>query len=678
MKPFNCLLTLLLIFSVLVSTAQDKNDKFNKITPQDFTMPVSAAIDSNTNAIIIADAGVTTFKGNNQGWVSYVFKRRTRIMIINKKAFDLATVKIHLYTQDDDKEKMEGLSATTYNLENGAVVPVKMEKNDLYTDKIDKNRLEQKFTLPAVKENSIIEYSYTINSDFYFNIPEWEFQNAQYPCLWSEYEVTIPSLVGYVFTKRGVHPFFIDKASDGHDNYSLRRRKSEGLVNNEESITVSANTVKHRWAMKDIPAFYVENYLYAPENYIDKIDFQLAQTYDGQDTHPVKNSWTKFTQDMLKDKDFALFVTEERESWWLDRQMDNIIKNNNSQLDQAKDIYYYITSNFTCTNYHNKYIKTTLQDVFKNRKGAVGEINLLLTSILLRKNIHAAPVLLSTRQYGYNYASYPILDRLDYVVCKATIGNKIYYLDASRPQLGFGHLPPDCYNGHARVIDNEDSVSVYFMADSIKEMETTLVSIVNDLQHKGGLEGSFEQVPGIMGSYELREAISGSDQKKFFDKLKTASGDELEITDASIDSLKQLEEIVKIKANFRIKPFAESDIIYFSPILWSDFKTNPFHAAIRKYPVEMSYPIKQVYLLNMETPEGFVIEEMPKSTKVSFNEGEGSFEYLVQKNEYGIQLRCSVIMKKAVFDASDYDSLRDFFGFIVKKQSEQIVFKRKK
>jgi len=35
-------------------------------------------------------------------------------------------------------------------------------------------------------------------------------------------------------------------------------------------------------------------------------------------------------------------------------------------------------------------------------------------------------------------------------------------------------------------------------------------------------------------------------------------------------------------------------------------------------------------------------------------------------------------LKKANFVPEDYDTLRDFFAYIVKKQSEQIVFKKKK
>ena len=322
--------TTLLIVSLSVNCvfAQQKTPvNFGKITTADFAIPSNTVTDSSTAAVIIADLGSTTFKGNDKGWVGYIFNRKTRIKILNKKAFELATVKIHLYTEDDNREKLENVAATAYNLENGTVVATKMEKRDLFADRIDKNRVEQKFTLPAVKENTIIEYSYTVYSDFYFNIPEWTFQNIDYPCLWSEYEVNIPSLVGYIFSKRGVHPFYIDKADDGHENYLIKRVTDGGRgAADNDMMSISATTVKHRWVMKDVPAFYVENYLFSPENYIDKIDFQLAQTFDGQTVHPVKNTWTKVTEDMLKDKDFAAFFTDQDGNNWLDKQYSRDLK----------------------------------------------------------------------------------------------------------------------------------------------------------------------------------------------------------------------------------------------------------------------------------------------------------------------------------------------------------------
>jgi hypothetical protein len=105
-------------------------------------------------------------------------------------------------------------------------------------------------------------------------------------------------------------------------------------------------------------------------------------------------------------------------------------------------------------------------------------------------------------------------------------------------------------------------------------------------------------------------------------------------------------------------------------------KENPFKAAERFYPVEMPYAKNETYLFNMEIPAGYKVEEIPKSTRVKFNEDEGMFEYIISSADNRIQLRSRIIMNKATFYPEDYQSLRDFYAYIVKKESEQIVLKK--
>ena len=82
--------------------AQDKsNVQFGKVSPADFELPASPIIDTNTDAVILADVGSVHFVGNKHNWFSYVYKRQTRIKIINKKSIeDLATQKVLLYGSD--------------------------------------------------------------------------------------------------------------------------------------------------------------------------------------------------------------------------------------------------------------------------------------------------------------------------------------------------------------------------------------------------------------------------------------------------------------------------------------------------------------------------------------------------------------------------------------------------
>jgi len=650
---------------------------FGKVAIADFNLPHSKAIDSNTSAVIVADLGNTSFVGNKIGWVSYVYKRHTRIKIIDKKAFDAATIKVLLYKDDENREELSDVTATSFNIENGQVAEARLDKKDIFEDKIDKNRIEKKFTIPAVKEGSIIEYAYTVTSVYFQYLPGWEFQSINYPCLWSEYDVNIPNLVGYVFLKQGVHPFFIDQAGDGYQSYSIREKADPAnLGQSDRNLTVDASIVKHRWVMKDVPAFKVENYISTPYNYIDEIEFQLSQTYDGETVYPSKNTWKKATEELLNEEDFGRPLKSDYSDF--SKEVGKIIEGENDDLGKAKKIYYYIQDNVKCTNHYNKYIKTSLRDVLKKRDGDVGEVNLLLASMLRQAEIHADPVLLSTRDFRYNSSTYPIMQRLNYVVCRALINGRAFFLDASQPMLGFGRLAEDCYNGHARIICDKDSGSVYFLADSIKESKFTSVIITNDEKSNGMMSGSFQSQPGYYESEDIREKISDKGEKEYYKSIELLYGSDIKIEGIGIDSLRQFELPVKLHYDFSFENNTEDGIIYFNPMVAEAYKDNPFKAAERKYPVEMPYPLDETYIFNMEIPAGYMVDEIPKSVKVAYNDTEGYFEYIIQKDDANVQLRSRLKLNKAFFSAEDYNSLREFFAYVVKKQSEQIVFKKKK
>src|SRR6187455_70338 len=202
------------------SQAQDKSPvKFGKISAEDFKTSVYS-VDSNAAAVVIADIGTSTITGNSKGWFSIEFKHFKRIHILNKSSYELADVAIELYTNGRSEEELQGLKAYTYNLENGKVVETKLDKSGVFQDKLNKNHLVKKFTFPVIKEGSIIEYEYTIHSGFIFNLQPWEFQGS-YPRLWSEYNVSIPQFLYYVFLSQGNQYDFARSTKDRHEKFRV-------------------------------------------------------------------------------------------------------------------------------------------------------------------------------------------------------------------------------------------------------------------------------------------------------------------------------------------------------------------------------------------------------------------------------------------------------------------------
>jgi len=68
----------------------------------------------------------------------------------------------------------------------------------------------------------------------------------------------------------------------------------------EERLYVTATAIKHDWVLKDIPAFGDEVYLTTPENYLDKISFQLSGHATGQRSYTYHDSWKTINAELLQ------------------------------------------------------------------------------------------------------------------------------------------------------------------------------------------------------------------------------------------------------------------------------------------------------------------------------------------------------------------------------------------
>lgn len=655
--------------SVFQNFAQEKSKiKFGKVTAEDFKQNVYS-LDTSATAVVIADIGSTEMIGNMKGGFSLEFKNYRRAHILNKNGYDIANVEIPLYTDGNAEEEIKSLKAVTYNLENGKVVETKLEtKSAVFKDKIDNHRTIRKFTFPNIKEGSIIEYEYKIESDFTFNLQPWDFQ-GEYPCLWSEYNVSMPEFYYYVTLMQGYQPFYIQDRKDRRETFTVTDNNTAGA---SDRSNFTAGITDFRWVMKGVPAMKEESYTSTINNHLSRIQFQLAEYRYPFTPKNVMGTWQQACTDLLKHEDFGYSLN--RDNGWLNDVMDYAIRGAKTDVDKARNIFTYVRDNMTCTNYNRIFLENSLKTVLKARNGNEAEINLLLTAMLLKADLKAEPVMLSTRSHGYTYALYPLMDRFNYVITRVVIDGKDYYLDASKPRMGFGKLSYESYNGHARII-NENATPVDFNADSLLEGKITSVFIIND--DKGNLTGSMQQTPGYYESYSLRNRIKDKGQEQLFNDIKKAFNAEIEIAEPSIDSLDKYDQPLGIRYKFNFKSDNE-DIIYFNPMFGEAWKENPFKAAQRTYPVEMPYTMDETYLLRLDIPEGYVVDELPKQIMVKLNEDDdGFFEYRLSESNGSISLRSRIRIKRSFFMPEEYEYLREFFNLVVKKHSEQIVFKKK-
>ena len=669
------ILSAICILILVNCRAQDKSPiKFGKISAGDFKISLYN-IDSNAAAVVIADIGNSYYEGNERGWFTFFHQRHRRVHVLKKGGYDAADIEIPLYVSGMVQEELQSLKATTYNLEDGSVKEIKLDNKSVYTDKLDKNHIVKKFTFPNVKEGSIIEFSYTIRSDFWNSPTNWYFQ-GKYPVLWSELEFHIPEFFYFVFINEGYNEFHIKQppaSSTVFFDVTLESLEA-GSAMQRERRKIEARVYKHRWVIKNARGIKEERFTSSIINHISKIEFQLSEVRPPLSYKAVMLTWPMFTEKLLNSEYFGAQLNNANN--WMDDELKTITSAKSDETEKAKKIYEFVRDHFSCIDYSARFMNQPLKNVMRSRRGNVVEINLLLVAMLKNAGINADPLLLSTKDHGYTYSMYPLEDKFNYVVAVAEIKGKRIYMDATQPKLAFGVLPYWCYNGFACLI-NKDATAITMNPDSLTEKKISTVLISN--KGKGIMNGAFRQLPGIYESYELRNKLTKEGTEPVFANFKKGfSAMEAELSFQGIDSIKQLDEQLSIHFDFDF-PVGDGNVVYFNPMIGEGYKENPFKSAIRDYPVEMPYAIDETYVFRMEAPEGYEVEELPKSARVNFDEeGTSFFEYIIASNNGVVSMRSRVKLLRTYYAPDEYEILREFFSQIVTKHNEQIVFKKKK
>lgn len=666
------LLAAVLLISCSLFAQEKCPAKFGTISPEDFKQRYD--LDTSAAAVIIADVGSSEFDTGND-WFVQVFKLYQRIHILKKSAYDVADKEIYLYMSGNEEERVLNLKASTYNLVDGKVVETKLEPKAVFTDKLDKNSIRKKFTLPNVKEGSIIEISYTINSEFPFKLRPWYFQSA-YPVLWSEYEVELPEYYEYIFLSQGYNPFYIKDSKNVFKTYNLRVASESGYGGsnmNTQNVSLTPGVTRHRWVMKDLAPLKDESYVTTLRNHVSGIEFQLATIrYPNAAPKPVMSSWAKCMEELMKDEEYA--GTLNKNNGFLSSTLEKLTEGVTDPVEKAQKIFRFVRDNYTCTDHSAIYASQSLKTTFNKKNGTVAEINLLLIAMLRQAGLDATPILLSTRGHGKVYEMYPLLTRFNYTIANLFINGTNYQLDATHPYLGFNRLPEECYNGHARMV-NTDADALSFDADSLMQSEITGIFINSD--ENGNLKGHFQQQATYFGSCDLRATIKEKGKDEYFKNIAKNFHADIKVQNSKVDSLENYDLPVTIEYDFNLDMPDENGLVYLSPMFSEGMLTNPFKSAERKYPVEMPYIPDYIYTLSFMLPENYTVEDLPKSTIVKFNDGEGIFQFMVGQQGNVLQLRSRLKMGRATYAPDEYASLRDFFDVVVKKHAEQIVLKKK-
>ncbi|MFG6686576.1 transglutaminase [Mariniflexile sp. HNIBRBA6329] len=657
------ILSLTLCFCVNIFA---QNFSFGKVSKEELEEKFNP-LDSSANAAYLYKYRRTYIQYRQEEGFSLVTEIQERIKIYNQKGFDYATKVIRLHKQSNDEEEVNSLKAYTYNLVNGKEEESKLEKEGIFNTEKSKYTNETKFTMPNIKEGSVIEYKYKIVSPFYWNIDDFEFQhdipvkNVEALFEAPEYFVFKPISKGFI----SINPIHEAKRGVIRFNSKERSRYSQTEFQSSE-LTYTNNTTK--FLLSDVPALKDEPYVNNIENYRSAIKYELS--YTSFPDSPLKyfaTTWEDVVKTIYDSPNFGKELDQDR---YYNDEIDLLIANVNEPLKKAALIYDHVKSKIKWNGYYGKFADQGVKRAYLINEGNVAEINLMLTSMLRYAGLNANPVLVSTRHNGIPL--FPTIDGYNYVISAIEMSEGTILLDATSNYGVPNILPLRTLNWEGRIIRKDKTSSTINLYP--KDISKNVITMLINLSDSGNLEGSVRTIKTSYQAMNYRENYLGTDKNQFLEKLENKYNG-LEISDFEVKN--DVDVLKPIMESYRFKKESQADIIggkiYFSPLFFLKTSENPFKLEKREFPVDFGYPSNSRYLVTVNIPQGYKVETIPEPFALMLPDNLGSYKCNISASETNVQLVIDTEIKVPVVSSIYYEALKAYFSKIVEKESEQIV-----
>lgn len=650
MKNTSLLFLLLFCFQTLFS--QNFTHEFGKCSPYEISM-TNYDKDPTAEAVVIYDIGKSYFEITSDGY-ELVFERSFKIKVLSKAGIKYAEINIPYYVEDNNTFEIVGkVTGNTYNLENDLVKTTPLNSKISFDEKINENWHQKKLAMPDVKEGSVFEVNYKVISPFFFNLRSWDFQ-SNIPVIFSEYTTKMVPFYEYCYIFQGASKF---------DEFQSYEEKGLPKIFN----SIEYNDMVYHFVMKDVPAFRDEDFITSENDYLLKLDFQLAAVHrsDGANID-IMTTWPKLSKDLLIHDNFGKFQNSaEKKSADLSESLNLGAKN---KLEQVKTIDRFVKSNFNWDGRNSKFASKTVKEFLNTKTGTSAEINLFLAGMLNANGIEAYPVIISTRDHGRIKMDYPFAHFFNYVIVNVKIDSLNYLLDATEPMCDFGQIPTRCLNDRGLVVKKQK-----------EEWMLLKSNLVSDKIYQLNL--SFNKSNDSL-LYISTLSTNGYDaihyRKKYITDYKSLKKDLFGENISSTDTLiaKNLKDIEKpFDIGFLKKTVSEvvEDKILIAP--FGDFvmSENPFKQPARKVPVDMTYKKERGFISTISIPENYTILSVPENMKIENDLIKIVYVVETDLANHQIKVTGQYEIKKDLYPASDYNKIKDYHSGIISKFNEKIV-----
>jgi len=578
--------------------------------------------DPTAGAAVVFDRGLITV---GPGF-KFTYERHRRIQIFGQGAYHFGNVEVTLYKS----EKLESIEAHTLTPDGKRI---DVERRDFHRSKTGDVETYV-FAFPEVSPGSVVEYRYKINSNNFYYLRPWAFQN-NIPTEYSEIAVQLPEGFEYEAVL---------------NNADLVLGPDTMIV---PTVRTDAKVRQFTWHCRNLPPLVGEPCVLSLLDHRAQLDFQIVRYRDGSKVWEFVDSWSDVARQvrnlykpLLRGEDeLPVFDTEPGDT----------------KIALAQRIYQYVRDSVALSGDADAITGGLLpaRDVFAQRRGNTVEKNLLLVALLRHNGLDAYPVLISRRDHLRFDRRDHRLFQFNHALAMIELDGDRIFCDANTPSAWMGYLPPESQVDAGVVIGHSSSDRVVIDVPAQPVPNEARAEATVTLADDGSASGRIEGVVSGEAAYVLLRALGDRDTVGYLQKhwLEGAIPTRFTVTSSSEDVWAPISFVAEF--NWPEAATVDNGRLFLRPSILRKLKTNPLMTPSRRYPISFDAPWSEDCRIRWTLPENFELTDVPPSREVV---GDG-FEFHSSVTRDGNQVISSRSwrVQKRDFPVSRFEDLRELF-----------------
>ena len=610
--------------------------------------------DSNAAAVVLQDVG----KVELDLGTDMFFHRHIRIKILHPDALDLANVKIPFYTRDNIEQLTHIKGASYTQLANGSIRVRKVKKKQTYRLQRDAFWEEQAFTLPLVQPGTVIEYRYTIKSQNIAFLETWDFQ-WEYPVLYSKISMRLEDDLMY-----------------------------RSLMQGQRLAAKYDGTARRYWELSRLPAIPDEPLSPNPQDYVERLRFQLQSYKSSSKTIPGGLEWSTLMRDweqlawqLRQGKPWQHYLNSNGPVRAILQQATPARINTDRELINA--LYVFLQQKVHWDQQYNIFPERTVKEVWESKKASSVEMNLLLYRMLQMTGVEVWPVLISTRDNGRMIEELPLLSAGNHVLLQMVVDGDTLLTDAIAYDQPLGILPLQSLNGKGYRISNdhpgwvtlENDRSVNNHPNTYRDGESWEIDLhfdTSSMQPEYVVQLRQRGYP----AYEQRQlkALHGLTIRPW--PVLASLHDKGITLVPPFDSKRLSTEEDALSFRFHIdQPRVEPTTLLMPGLsLLNPIDANPFTARKRSLPIDFGYAQHQQMKLTIHLPEGWRAEEAVFANSKELPLRYGWYRYQSKVEGCKVIITSELHLDKRI-PSRYHEALRQFYSDFLQVQDRPVLLR---